>query len=566
MKLKMVLFLVVLLILPLLARVGSAATDEELAQQYAPIFYFEGEETCFPVDVSYHIENSYLYMVGSDTPVDMDPTLESIASYTTSEYYLDNQAGSVDDSAIISDYQSSSVDDYTVYAHVDSTGGSTVIQYWMFYAFNKGAQNQHEGDWEMVQIVLSGGTPTDVMYSQHHSGQKATWTQVDKDGEHIKVYVSRGSHANYLRSFSGMVGLASDFVGANGKILTSSEYAIVMLENQSWLEYGGLWGWTGSTEEAADRASLLGQAGPPGPMFREDGMMWSNPIGWGDNLLPADDNVFMLELFLYNFVLIVILITILIIGFLVYRIYSCYKKTGLGPRIVSMLYIDGINAKSIGNILCIVGIIVAFFALVNPWYIVSTDIQVTGYETEGAANMMTLDGINGIQLQIPGLTGPISMGSVIIPFSLLLGIGLLFLIIATIGVNKSKKLGRKYILRGVRLFIPFIVIVIVLFALGSIPFESFVPGDANVDISGVMGTISGSPFGGQQTVAIPDISGQIQLQWGFALGGYLLLLSGIILIISGILESVANAEFFTVSKDFSVEKELKKKDEPKKKK
>ena len=57
------------------------------------------------------------------------------------------------------------------------------------------------------------------MFSQHYAGQTATWNQVEKDGNHVKVYVARGSHANYIKPYSGKIGLASDNVGDNGKIL-----------------------------------------------------------------------------------------------------------------------------------------------------------------------------------------------------------------------------------------------------------------------------------------------------------------------------------------------------------
>ena len=400
---------------------NAEAADEDIAQQYSPIFYFEKDETCFPVDVSYHIENSYLYIIDNENPIDTAPTAESISGYTEDGYYLDNQIGSVDDDNIINDYQSKmSALGYKVYAHVISNGDTTIIQYWMFYAFNKGTMNQHEGDWEMVQVVLSGGTPTEVMYSQHHSGQKATWDQVEKDGDHIKVYVSRGSHANYLRSFSGVVGVANDIVGANGRILNPEDYDLEMLESQPWLDFAGRWGMYGATEEKAAEASLLGQAGPNGPKFREDKTMWDNPLEWGNSLIQADNNLFLLELILYNFVTIFIILTIISLFILLFRIYRRHKKTGLGPRIISMLYIDGFNAKSIGNVLCIVGIIIAIFSLINPWYEISTDIGISDYETHGMANMMTIDGINGIQIQVPGLTGPIPMGSIMIPFSLLI--------------------------------------------------------------------------------------------------------------------------------------------------
>ncbi len=553
-----VLGVVVLFAFPLIAGL-VVADDEDLARQYAPVLIFESEETTFPVDVSYHVDNAALYVVG-DGLVTSDPTLEGIADYTIEGFYLDNTLGTISDNAIIADYQSTSRG-YTVYARVDVSSGSTVIQYWMFYAFNKGEQNPHEGDWEMVQLVLSGGSPSEVMYSQHHSGQRATWDQVEKDGDHMKVYVSRGSHANYLRSYSGMLGLARDSVGT-GRVLTSSKYTLVLLDDEPWLKYRGLWGWTGETEEEAIQASVLGQAGPPGPMYREEGLMWDSPIVWGEGLLPADDTLFLVELLLYNLVLIIILVTILTLAVLLYRIYRRYEKTGLGPRVVSLLYIDGANVKSIGNLLCIVGIFLAIFALFNPWYSIATDIQIAGYETEGMANLMTIDGMNGVEIQVPGLTGPIPMGAVIVPFSLLIGIGLLFFIIATIGVHHSKKLGRKYIYRGIRLLVPVIIIIIALFALNSIPFDSFLPGEATVDISTVMNAIAGSPFGGEQTVTIPQVSGQLQLQWGFSLGGYLLMFSGILLIVSGVVEGMANTEFFESSHVSSIEDKPKKKEKP----
>lgn len=522
------------------------AADEDIAQQYAPIFYFENDETCFPVDVSYHIDNSYLYVVGVDQPVDMAPTEDTLSNYSMDGYYLDNQKGSIDDNGIINDYKSSKMGSYTVYVHVVDTGGSTVIQYWMFYAFNPGTMNQHEGDWEMVQVVLSGGTPMQVMYSQHHSGQKATWDQVERNGDHIKVYVSRGSHANYLRSYSGVVGIANDIVGNNGKILAPEDYGDpVMLESQPWLDFAGRWGWYGATQEEAAETSLLGQAGPNGPKFREDGTMWNDPLGWGNNLIPADNNVFILEMVLYNFITLFIVITAILLCVLLFRIYRRHKKTGLGPRIISIFYIDGLNAKSIGNILCIIGIIVAIFSLITPWYVISTDIRVSGYETHGMADMMTVDGINGLQIQVPGLTGPMPMGSIMIPFSLLIAISLVFLIIASIGVSHSKKLGRKYLARGAKLMVPVFLIIIIIMSLGMIPFESLAgTGDADVNIGEIIGAISASPSGGQKIVSIADVNGQIEFHWGFGIGAISLIVSGLILVIAGALEIIANTEFF----------------------
>ena len=518
------------------------ADDNDIAQQFAPIFYFEKEETCYPVNISYHIDNSYLYRIGQQDPIKTSPSIDNLP-IDNNDYYLDNKIGSIDDNGIINDYKLRNLG-YTVYSNVNHSGDLTYIQYWMFYAFNKGTLNQHEGDWEMVQILISDGAPTQVMYSQHHSGQKATWSQVEKDGDHITVYVSRGSHANYLRSYSGVIGIANDIVGANGKKIDYSEYELVLLESQPWLDFKGRWGWSGITEEEYQEAVILGQTGPYGPQYRNDGSMWS-AIGWGSSLLPANDALFIIELILYNFVTIFIIITLIIICIILYGIYRRKKLTGLGPRIISIFYIDGLNTKSFGNILCIIGIIIAVYSLFNPWYLISTDITVSGYETSGLVNILSIDGINGIQLQFPGITGPLPLGSIMIPFSLLIGVGLIFLIFASVGLSKSKKLGNKYLFRGIRLLIPIIIILLIIISLRLIPFDSLAnSGDAGVNIGEVIDSISDSPINGQRYITIQGIDGQIKLNWGLGLGGFLLLFSGILLIIAGILERLANTEFF----------------------
>jgi hypothetical protein len=139
----------------------ASAADQEVAEQYAPILYFEESEQCFPVDVSYALENSYLYENGTPSPLSTAPTAALLSTYTSDNYFLDNQRGTVavGDNGIESDYQSKMATlGYTVYANVDTT--NNVIQYWFFYAFNGGDLNRHEGDWEMVQVVLSAGQPS----------------------------------------------------------------------------------------------------------------------------------------------------------------------------------------------------------------------------------------------------------------------------------------------------------------------------------------------------------------------------------------------------------------------
>jgi hypothetical protein len=537
-NLKRSIILVVFLIISV-SLAGLTCSGQDLADTYAPIFYFEAEETCYPIDASYHLDNSQMTCI--------DPFFEETC-------YYDNYHGTIKDDGVIKHYQSvMNSFGYTVYYRIYNESTDTkVIQYWMFYAFNKGELNQHEGDWEMVQIVLDENGPSWVAYSQHHFGQKASWDQVERDGNHIKVYVSRGSHANYLRSYSGKLGIASDIVGANGKILNYNDYSLDTLEDQTWIDFRGRWGEVADSEANAIEASILGQAGPEGPKFREDGEMWNSPIGWGVSLFESNDMLFTFEWILYNFITIFIGISLIIIALLGYRIYRNHKKYGLGPRIISMLYINGLNLHSIGNILCIIGIVIAIFGLFNPWYQISYGVSGEGitetFQTGGMVDLLKFDGINGLQVTIPGTGGPIPMGSFVLPFSLFIAIGLVFLIIATIGIPLSKKLGSKYIWRGIRIIIPFILILVAIMAMGSVIPTTPVEADTETNYAqDILGSISSSPFGGQTTTYVSEtgITGQIDVQWGLGLGGWLLLIAGIIIIVAGILEIIARTQFFT---------------------
>lgn len=559
-KSKILLIIIPLLFIPLLGISGSAATDEELAQQYAPILYFEGQETCYPVDISYHVDNSNLYQLNEDTAIVESPTIEDLAQYSTSEYfYLDNQQGSINDNGIINDYKSKkNAYESIVYVNVDNSGVKTVIQYWFFYAFNKGELNKHEGDWEMVQVVISGGKPSGAMYSQHHSGQRATWDQVEKEGNHIKVYVARGSHANYLRSYSGKLGIASDIVGDNGNVLrVDKDYSLELINptDNEWLNYAGRWG---EFNNIADEA--LGRVGPHGPMYREGGAMWKDPIRWGNSLLQADGNLFLGEWFVYNFFTIFILLTLVSLCIIGFKIYQRHKKHGLGPRIVSILYIDKFDLKSIGNILCIIGIIIAIFGLFSPWYSISYGVDVAGFETGGMVDLISIDGIDGIQISIPGESGPTPMATFVLPFSLLIGIGLVFLILASIGIAHSNKLGKKYIWRGFKLLVPIIVILIFIMFLGSVAAEMAKNMTGSYDVGSVFNSLSGSPLGGQESINIMQsgVSGRLDLQWGLGSGGMALLFAGIILFIAGILEIIGKTEFFK-PKTVDISKKEKKK-------
>ena len=547
--------IILLLLLPLLGFACSAADVDD----YAPIFYFENEETCFPVNTQYYLDNS-------------DLKSSDIGGKTIN--YFDNRLGTGNDGGIIANYQNQlEVLGYTVYYYQYTENDNTIIQYWIFYVFNPGEHNQHEGDWEMVQVVIPGTGEKWVGYSQHYSGQRATWNQVEKEGDHMKVYVSRGSHANYLRSFSGKLGIASDIVGANGKILKPNDYTLVDITTESWFNENVLWG-----ELYNPQYLTIGSDGPPGPLYRRDmyGNLMSDGLTWGNNLPQANEIMFILEVFMYHFMTIFIVLAIIILIAVFVKIYFKHKKYGLGPRKISMLYIDGFNLNTIGNILCILGIILAFVGIYTQWYVISADIQSNVLPAgRGIFDLMVIDG-SGINMYMPGPSGTVPLGTVIFPFAAILMIGVILMILSTIGVHKSGKLGTKYIFRGIRFVIVIVILIIAIVAIGTFSGEtSESTSESGRFISGMLKSISGNPLGGKLTDSISDndFTANVKMHWGFGSGAIILIVAGIIMLVAGILEVFANKIFYEpeipVDKkktDMPPPKQAGKKEEPKGKK
>jgi hypothetical protein len=274
--------------------------------------------------------------------------------------------------------------------------------------------------------------------------------------------------------------------------------------------------------------------------------MWQ-PFTWAGGLPAANDYLFILDWLLYNFVIIFILITLLSLVVLGFFIYRRQKKHGLGPRIFSLLYIDGSNTKSIGNILCIVALVLALLGLFYPWYTITANVSVPSYRETGTFTALSIDGMNGIQIRLPGQNGPVPLGTFVVPFYLLIGITVVFIILSTIGVSQSRKLGKKYLFRGTRLLVPFILILIFILAVASVvPLLAPVSLKGNTEVQHAMSAVSAAPFSGQYTVPITGVEGggSVHLEWSFGVGAYLLLFAGIVLIMAGLMEIVASAQFF----------------------
>jgi len=564
-----------LLAVPAIAAVGDIdndgipdAEESALAQKYAPVLVFAKGERLYPVAVEYFLENSDLKQAAmGDSAVKGAPlSAGDISGYTSplQEFYLDSKLGGIEGEKIIEAYEAKKAGlGYTVYARVAANdlskmAGNRVIQYYFFYVFNPGRLNRHEGDWEMVQVELGqNNEPLYAAYSQHEGGERAAWGLVEKKGDHPVVYVALGSHANYLRPFEGAIGLASDRVGGDGLVLGPEQYSLETLGEkgagnhsaaQGWLDFAGYWGEYGGLE-----AGATGQRGPRGPVYREDGQTWDMPAAWSAGKMEATGEWFTINWVVYNFVLLFLLYIAVRIAIKGIMIAKTAKTKGLGPRVFSLLYIDGLNAKSLGNILCIVSIIIALLALFQPWYYINANIEVLGISTGGTTTIVLIDGFNGVLVNWFLGNGVTQMFGLGIPFSVLLGLGFLVFALATIGISNTSIAGRKYILRGIMNAVPVIVLLVVVMQLTGIVdsvapvLSNQMPPQALGEAQDVFEAIGGSPFGGSFSKSLDyGIPGRqsIDFSWGMGTGAYMLLVSAVLGVIAGFLEITARATLF----------------------
>jgi hypothetical protein len=247
-----------------------------LAQKFSPQLYFDVLERYRPRDIRDFLENADL-MNSTGGLVNSAPTPEILENYAGTGHYLD-----LDDTYHTQD---SSVHGLKIYSHVFTTYKDfIVVQYWFFYLYNDWINN-HEGDWEMIQLILPPQDSNDVDdlvpdfagYSWHNHIKKSFWSigQLTIDSNtHPVVYVEGGSHWSHFWHLG--IPVREDM----------SQYSIELLINPGWLRFDGPWGIPGGT----------GSSGSPGPVFRSgwildvphligtygsySGYMWTDPIFW----------------------------------------------------------------------------------------------------------------------------------------------------------------------------------------------------------------------------------------------------------------------------------------------
>jgi hypothetical protein len=189
-----------------------------------------------------------------------------------------------------------------VYARHLVQGNRIVLQYWFFYAYNLWSPQfppndffwrTHEGDWEVVTVVLSRGqAPLYVGYSQHCTGKRRTWARVPKwrRTQRPLVYVALGSHGNYFAPGRQPVDLTcwpqaarvifqvhgvspADFTG-RGPIL-NPQLVRADTGSPSWMRFRGTWGEQGYFHAPDPVGTVAFGAGPDGPAFHT---VWRTPL------------------------------------------------------------------------------------------------------------------------------------------------------------------------------------------------------------------------------------------------------------------------------------------------
>jgi hypothetical protein len=146
--------------------------------------------------------------------------------------------------------------------------GRLWLQYWLFFYYNdKSFLNLgiHEGDWEMVQLLLDeDGEPQEATYGQHSGGARAAWDELEKrqtgDGEAPVVYCARGSHACLFRVGAQAAPVVPDHNDGLGP--TERPRLVLIGDGMGWTGWPGRWGST-RRREAFEGVSPRGPSQQP---------------------------------------------------------------------------------------------------------------------------------------------------------------------------------------------------------------------------------------------------------------------------------------------------------------
>ncbi|MDX6548693.1 MAG: hypothetical protein QOG33_2243 [Gaiellales bacterium] len=193
---------------------AEAATSSQLLARYQPVTMLDPLEQFAPTTVNSFVGDSTLQVQtapGVWSVVDANPSVTDLPVGGTATYRLDQSTcsptGGLDAVACYHAAWAADAAPSVVYGRAAYTRRHVVLQYWYFYYDDLYSYDYppdslfwqaHEGDWEVVTVVLSrhGHQPQYAAYSQHCTGERRSWANLDRVGTHPVDHVAIGSHAN----------------------------------------------------------------------------------------------------------------------------------------------------------------------------------------------------------------------------------------------------------------------------------------------------------------------------------------------------------------------------------
>lgn len=283
---------------------GPTADEIALAERNAPIVFVRQQDgPCdtdgepfepAPVDIVLDNPEVLLRQVGNDDPVTViGPSAADIFDLREG-WYLDFPGDALEPGCVFEEDFGRFFDGQSVvYAHVATEAGRPgllALQYWFFWYHNP-SKNDHEGDWEFIQLLFEADTaaealtsePISVGFAQHEGGEVADWDdpKLDREGDRPIVFPAVGSHASYFGQAlyfgrSGAEGFGCDNTDGPSRRLDPT---VVTLPDRvtdpddplAWLAFQGRWG-------QRERAFFNG---PTGPYAKG---RWEAPVTWHEDL------------------------------------------------------------------------------------------------------------------------------------------------------------------------------------------------------------------------------------------------------------------------------------------
>jgi hypothetical protein len=212
------------------AGTAEAATPRQLLHRYQPVTVLDPLEQFAPTEVNGFVNDSVLeiqtapkvWSVAQANPtlatLPTQPAQSCIDAGLAGDCYRLNQAACSPAAgtagvACYSNAEQAGDPRSVVYARVARKPHKTVLEYWYFYYDDFYSYDYppddlfwqaHEGDWEVVSVVLDRGTqqPLYAAYSQHCTGERRAWHDVERSGSHPVDHVAIGSHANLFEAGS----------------------------------------------------------------------------------------------------------------------------------------------------------------------------------------------------------------------------------------------------------------------------------------------------------------------------------------------------------------------------